>query len=109
MPSTVREGAPVSWVAQPESANAINMAPGVQTLKNGRLHATITAANASVIKGLEFDHVTIVNPQEIVSASTQGLQNLYVAMTRATQTLTVVGAGDSETDFLEKLKESSNS
>ncbi len=108
MPSTVREGAPVSWVAQPESEDSINIAPGVRTLKNGRLHATITAANVSVIKGLEFDHVTIVNPQEIVSASTQGLQNLYVAMTRATQTLTVVGAGDNEADFLEKLKESSN-
>ena len=43
------------------------------------------------MKGLEFDHVTVVEPQKIVEASPQGWQDLYVAVTRATQTLTVIG------------------
>jgi len=33
----------------------------------------------------------VVEPKEIVDASPQGWQDLYVAVTRATQTLTVVG------------------
>ncbi|WP_092152058.1 HelD family protein [Corynebacterium mycetoides] len=51
----------------------------------------ITADNVADIKGLEFDHVTVVDPAGIVSASGQGWQDLYVAVTRATQTLTVIG------------------
>ena len=51
----------------------------------------ITAENVADIKGLEFDHVIVVEPQRIVEASPQGLQDLYVAVTRATQTLTVIG------------------
>lgn len=43
------------------------------------------------IKGLEFDHVIVVDPKGIIEESPQGLQDLYVAVTRATQTLTVVG------------------
>jgi helicase len=43
------------------------------------------------IKGLEYDHVVLVEPQEIVDNSPQGWQDLYVALTRATQSLTIVG------------------
>lgn len=43
------------------------------------------------IKGLEFDHVIVVDPAGIIGESPQGWQDLYVAVTRATQTLTVVG------------------
>ncbi|WP_018296336.1 HelD family protein [Corynebacterium lubricantis] len=56
-----------------------------------RLVAVITADNVSEVKGLEFDHVVVVEPAEIVGASPQGWQDLYVAVTRATQTLTVIG------------------
>lgn len=45
-----------------------------------------------LIKGLEFDHVVLVEPQQIVDHSPQGWQDLYVAMTRATQTLCIIGA-----------------
>lgn len=51
----------------------------------------IDAGNVADIKGLEFDHVVVVEPREIVDASPLGLQDLYVAITRATQTLTVIG------------------
>lgn len=45
-------------------------------------------------KGLEFDHVIVVEPALIVeeAASGQGLRELYVALTRPTTTLVVVHA-----------------
>ncbi|MDF0528698.1 AAA family ATPase [Tsukamurella sp. 8F] len=44
-------------------------------------------------KGLEFDHVIVVEPGRIADESDRGLQDLYVALTRATQTLTLVASG----------------
>ncbi|MCS5480843.1 AAA family ATPase [Corynebacterium sp. YIM 101645] len=61
-----------------------------QTPEEG-LTKVIDAANVTEIKGLEFDHVVVMEPSEIVEQSPQGWQDLYVAVTRATQTLTVVG------------------
>ncbi|ANE03909.1 HelD family protein [Corynebacterium crudilactis] len=43
------------------------------------------------IKGLEFDHVIVLDPAGIIEESPQGLQDLYVAVTRATQSLTIIG------------------
>jgi DNA helicase IV len=40
-------------------------------------------------KGLEFDAVLVVDPDAIVAASPRGLSDLYVALTRPTQRLTV--------------------
>ncbi|AKK10999.1 HelD family protein [Corynebacterium uterequi] len=51
----------------------------------------IDAATVGDIKGLEFDHVIVEEPADIVEASPQGWQDLYVAVTRATRTLTVIG------------------
>jgi hypothetical protein len=45
-------------------------------------------------KGLEFDDVVVVGPEAIVAASEVGLHQLYVAVTRATRTLTVVAGPD---------------
>ena len=44
-------------------------------------------------KGLEFDHVVVVEPASIAAAE-QGLRQLYVALTRPTRTLVVVHARD---------------
>ncbi|MFE3175670.1 HelD family protein [Amycolatopsis sp. NPDC059090] len=44
-------------------------------------------------KGLEFDGVVLVSPDEIVAGSARGLNDLYVALTRATQRLGVVRTG----------------
>ncbi|MGH3128571.1 MAG: hypothetical protein ACRDPX_11675, partial [Gaiellaceae bacterium] len=43
-------------------------------------------------KGMEFDHVIVVEPAQIVedAAGGQGLRELYVALTRPTTTLVVV-------------------
>jgi superfamily I DNA/RNA helicase len=45
-------------------------------------------------KGMEFDHVIVVEPAQIVEESVegQGLRELYVALTRPTTTLVVVHA-----------------
>ncbi|WP_018682086.1 HelD family protein [Actinokineospora enzanensis] len=41
-------------------------------------------------KGLEYDAVVLVEPNELISESTTGPRTLYVALTRATQRLTVL-------------------
>jgi DNA helicase IV len=41
-------------------------------------------------KGLEFDAVVVLEPADIVSAAPHGAQDLYVAMTRPTQRLTLL-------------------
>ncbi|MEN5072460.1 ATP-binding domain-containing protein [Isoptericola cucumis] len=43
-------------------------------------------------RGLEFDAVVVADPDGIVAARSCGERDLYVALTRATTTLTVVGA-----------------
>jgi DNA helicase IV len=43
-------------------------------------------------KGLEFDHVVVVEPAAIADAGGRGLRELYVALTRPTKTLVVVHA-----------------
>src|SRR5690606_11182680 len=43
-------------------------------------------------KGLEFDRVILVEPAAIVAAGSNGMNDLYVAMTRATQRLGMVHA-----------------
>lgn len=44
-------------------------------------------------KGLEFDSVIVVDPAAILAESARGLNDLYVALTRATQRLGVVHTG----------------
>jgi DNA helicase IV len=50
----------------------------------------VTLLPASSCKGLEFDAIVLVEPAEIVADDPQGSRMLYVAMTRCTQSLTVV-------------------
>ncbi|WP_030771684.1 HelD family protein [Streptomyces sp. NRRL F-2664] len=49
-------------------------------------------------KGLEYDATVVVSPAEIADESPAGLRVLYVALTRATQQLTVVSAAGDEPD-----------
>lgn len=46
-------------------------------------------------KGLEYDAVVVVSPDEIVAESPGGVRVLYVALTRATQRLVTLDVGDS--------------
>ena len=70
-------------------------APGIAALRD-----TVIAArpDASVLplalaKGLEFDVVVVVDPEHVLGRSPQGLQDLYVGATRATQELVLVQPG----------------
>jgi len=65
----------------------------------GALAGTVDALDAPVavltpmeIKGLEFDHVVVVEPARLVTADSAGLRLLYVSLTRTTRSLTVVHA-----------------
>ncbi|MGW4246476.1 HelD family protein [Nocardia sp. NPDC004722] len=46
------------------------------------------------VKGLEFDAVILAEPHRILTESPRGLNDLYVALTRATQRLAVVHSED---------------
>jgi len=50
----------------------------------------ITVVPVTLAKGLEFDHVIVVEPGRIAAAEDRGLHRLYVALTRAVSRLTVL-------------------
>ncbi|MBT0565175.1 ATP-binding domain-containing protein [Williamsia sp. CHRR-6] len=50
----------------------------------------VRVLRVAACKGLEFDRIVVVEPAAIVAASPRGLNDLYVALTRATQQLAVV-------------------
>jgi DNA helicase IV len=52
----------------------------------------LTLVPVTLAKGLEFDHVIVVEPAEIARAEARGLQRLYVALTRAVSRLTILHA-----------------
>jgi DNA helicase IV len=56
------------------------------------IDAPVAVVDASDAKGLEFDHVIVVEPSRLVTPDASGLRLLYTALTRATQTLTVAHA-----------------
>ncbi|GII66960.1 DNA helicase [Sphaerisporangium krabiense] len=65
----------------PEAASALS----AEALDAPSVVLTVTQA-----KGLEFDAVIVVAPDEILTQGPKGGQDLYVAITRATRRLTVV-------------------
>jgi DNA helicase IV len=50
----------------------------------------VTVLPATLAKGLEYDHVIVVEPAEIVAAESRGLNRLFVVLTRAVSRLDVV-------------------
>ncbi|WP_433373193.1 HelD family protein [Actinoplanes sp. CA-142083] len=54
--------------------------------------ARVTVVPATVAKGLEYDHVIVHEPADIVAAEARGLNRLYVVLTRAVSRLSVVHA-----------------
>src|SRR5699024_671734 len=113
---SIRDGEPVRFVSADDAEGPLEA--GIFTDERGRLNAIIDVSNVEEVKGLEFDHVTdtrrrlnvisdvrhveevkclefdhvtAVNPEEIIKRSPLGVNDLYVALTRATKTLTIVG------------------
>ncbi|GGK24757.1 DNA helicase [Streptomyces camponoticapitis] len=58
----------------------------------------VVALGSLEAKGLEYDATVVVSPAEIADESPAGLRVLYVALTRATQQLTVVSADRDDPD-----------
>ncbi|MBV9383376.1 MAG: AAA family ATPase [Streptosporangiaceae bacterium] len=50
----------------------------------------LTVVPVTLAKGLEFDHVILVEPARIAAGESYGLRRLYVALTRAVSRLTVL-------------------
>lgn len=52
----------------------------------------VSVLPAAQAKGMEYDHVLVVEPATIADRGPAGLRQLYVALTRSTQSLTVLHA-----------------
>ncbi|MFC4148940.1 HelD family protein [Micromonospora mangrovi] len=67
-------------------------AAGVETATADEVEtaARVTVVPATLVKGLEYDHVVVVEPAAIVAAEPRGLHRLYVVLTRAVSRLSVL-------------------
>ncbi len=74
-----------------KAAAALRAADLPHTVLDGEVESTqLTVVPVGLAKGLEFDHVIVVEPASIAAAEARGLQRLYVALTRAVSRLTVL-------------------
>jgi DNA helicase IV len=69
-------------------ASESSASPAAPATGDGRL----TIVPVTLAKGLEFDHVVLVEPSRIATGEAYGLRRLYVALTRAVSRLTVFHA-----------------
>jgi hypothetical protein len=68
--------------------------PASALTDDGEEAAAVAVVPATLVKGLEFDAVVVVDPAAIVAAEPRGLHRLYVVLTRAVSTLVVLHRGD---------------
>ncbi|NEA30373.1 AAA family ATPase [Streptomyces sp. SID13031] len=54
----------------------------------------VAVVPATIAKGLEYDHVIVIEPAAIVEAESRGLNRLYVVLTRAVSRLEVLHSRD---------------
>ena len=59
-------------------------------LEDGAAAAPVALVPSSLVKGLEFDSVVLLEPAAIVATGRSGLRALYVALTRAVSSLVVL-------------------
>jgi DNA helicase IV len=64
----------------------------VRNWLQGRADERLKVVGSLDAKGLEYDAVVLVEPTQLITESTTGRRVLYVALTRATQQLTVVAS-----------------
>ncbi|GIF17695.1 DNA helicase IV [Actinoplanes tereljensis] len=72
----------------------VEAVPGAAVGEQPDLLNQIVLMTVRQAKGLEFDAVIVVEPDEIIAESPRGLSDLYVAVTRATRRLGVLHSAD---------------
>jgi len=82
---------PAGWVDEIGKLMA-TVIPDAATGEQLELRARVVTLTVRQAKGLEFDSVIVADPDGIVAESPRGRNDLYVALTRATQRLTIVEA-----------------
>ncbi len=75
------------------SAVVAAVLPGVAVGEDPDLTSPVVVLTVRQAKGLEFDSVLIADPAGLLAESPRGLNDLYVALTRATQRVGVVHEG----------------
>jgi DNA helicase IV len=88
-----REGT-VAVIAPPADLEAVEDA--LDAMAEAAELDRIRVLDPRTAKGLEFDDVIVAAPEAIATASAVGTHQLYVAVTRATRTLTLVASRDGE-------------
>ncbi|WLQ68637.1 HelD family protein [Streptomyces glycanivorans] len=73
-----------SWLD--EISRRLDEDPGLPA----RGRETVSVLAAAQAKGMEYDHVLVVEPATIADRGPAGLRQLYIALTRSTQSLTVL-------------------
>jgi DNA helicase IV len=76
----------------PLLSRALGEAGVAHAVLDGLTDGNLMLVPVTLAKGLEFDHVIVVEPARIVAAEARGLHRLYVALTRAVSRLTVLHA-----------------
>ncbi|MFV2019212.1 HelD family protein [Micromonospora sp. LOL_023] len=84
----IAAGAAVVGLGDALTAAGIAVAEGARDSGDGGVRVTVVAATE--VKGLEYDHVVVVEPAHVVAAEPRGLHRLYVVLTRAVSRLTVL-------------------
>jgi DNA helicase IV len=77
-----------------ELTRAVGVAVPDVVLEDPALDRPVVVLGVKQVRGLEFDSVLVADPARIVADSAAGLNDLYVAITRATQRLGVAHEGD---------------
>ncbi|WP_433307725.1 HelD family protein [Actinoplanes sp. CA-030573] len=72
----------------------VEAVPGAAVGEQPDLLNQVVLMTVRQAKGLEFDSVVVVEPEEIIAESPRGLSDLYVAVTRATRRLGVLHTTD---------------
>lgn len=111
LPRSVRDSGVRPWARQVAAADVADTVRTLVAAQQGPGLTAVIAAHALVAdladladettsvltvreaKGLEFDRVVIAEPQQILDESPRGMNDLYVALTRATQRLAVIHSG----------------
>ncbi|WP_091375846.1 HelD family protein [Actinokineospora alba] len=92
-PGTLAVLAPESLVAEIGAA-VVASVPDAAVGDQPDLENKVVVLTVRQSKGLEFDSVLLVEPAKVVAESPRGLNDLYVALTRATQQVGVIHADE---------------